>query len=360
MKTPFLILLLVLGFGVCTVPVNAQVEEGPISVSIDFTPETNYSQMVYGESYLFDVRIENIDLDFRIGEVTDPVLKFRFSGNLVAYISFTVGKEGSYQMGGESLSYVIPLEAWEDSYDIALPDEGEANTLAFSYLSNRGYDARVMLDDWVTFTIDVHVYLWEYREIEDEVRYHLGALVGETSLKFYVTSAEKIEYIVTVFDHMSAEILEARQAVLDLESELGTIVDVDLTGYEAIYWEMGSLIGDRDYVSAMELYSEYEPTWKDELISGLKGEVEELKLLEEIVANFSIQFADLGEAYQELQGEYENFTAAQVTEVAELNQQLSSARTNGRLYLFGVVVLGAAALVIYIRTMRKPTPVSIQ
>jgi len=359
MKTPFLILLLMLALGAGTATVNAQVEEAPIQVSIDFTPETNYSQMVFGESYLFDVRIENIDLDLRIGEVTDPVLKFRFSGNLVAYISFTVGKEGSYQMGGESLSYVIPLEAWEDSYDIFLPDVGEANTLAFSYLSNRGYDARVMLDDWVTFTIDVHVYLWEYREVEDEIRYHLGALVGETSLKFYVTSPEKIEYIVTVFNQMGAEIIEAREAEIDLEEEIGIPIDVDLTSYEDIYWEMGDLIGDRNYVSAMELYSEYKPTWRDDIIIGLKGKVEELQPLEEIVANYSTQFANLGEAYQELQGEYENFTAAQVAEVTELNQQLSSARTNSRLYLFGVVVLGAASIIIYLRTMRKPAPAPV-
>ena len=175
MKTPFLILLLVFALGVDTIPVRAQ-DDDPIKVMIAFIPKTNHSQMFFGENYFFDVGIENVDLDLRIGEITDPVLKFKFSGNLVVYVSFIVGKEGAYQMEGESLDYFIRLEEWEDSNEIPLPDIGDFNSLAFSYFSNRGYDSRAMLDEWVTFSIDVRVHLWEYREVEDEIR--LGRLFG--------------------------------------------------------------------------------------------------------------------------------------------------------------------------------------
>ncbi|MGD2201090.1 MAG: hypothetical protein PVJ38_05620 [Candidatus Bathyarchaeota archaeon] len=353
MKAP-VILLLILSLSFCVHPVKGQPEEGDLNVVIDFTPETNYSQMVFGENYTFDVRIENQALDLSVGDIVHPVLKAKFSGDIVIHTSFTVNQEGGLPVGTETVDYIIPLLAWEESNDIALPDVGESASIQYKHKCTTGYGSGVNIDEWVTFNIDVQVYLWEYIEIRDEPdRYLLSeSTIGEAHLKFYVVNGDKMNYVASVLTAMGEDLLEAREAIRVAERDLDMDVGVSLTEYEAAFEAMSDHISAGDYVSAMTVYDEHQPTWKDRLISSLKVKVKELQPLEGILANYSAQFEELTLDLQTLQTEYENLTTTQQQEVDDLNTQLSDMKSRSRLYLFGMVILGAVLVAAFIRMTR--------
>ena len=111
MKTRLLILISLLSLGSFTMMALGQVPEDSVSLEIVTTPEPAFSQIEYGESYQFDVSVDNLNFDIEEDAFIDPSEReFRFSGNLILYISFTVSKEGVLHVGPSSRSYVTPLE----------------------------------------------------------------------------------------------------------------------------------------------------------------------------------------------------------------------------------------------------------
>ncbi|MBC8224753.1 hypothetical protein H8E65_09200 [Candidatus Bathyarchaeota archaeon] len=336
-----------------------QVPEGSVSLEIVTTPEPAFNQIEYGESYQFDVLVDNLNFDIEEGAFIDPSEReFRFSGNLILYISFTVSKEGVLHVGPGSRSYVTALEEWDTSYDIAMPEIGGSNALPFQYSSTRGYDSRVGVDEWVTFTVDAQLYVEQYRESEGEKRYYLGDLVGEQILKYYVTSRSKVDYVGDVLDAVDWELTRARAAIAEVEGQLGYSLNVDLRGLEALQTTMGAAIEEGDYVTAMGLYEGYEPAWRDNLEEKLLAEAEEKQTLESALEDASEHLEDLTQNFQTIEAALADLTASHRLEVQELDAALSAAKTNGRLYLFGIVIALAGLVLVFLRSSRtKPAPV---
>jgi hypothetical protein len=331
-----------------------QVPEGSVSLEIMTTPEPAFSQIEYGESYQFDVSVMNLNFDIEEDELIDPSEgDFRFSGNLILYISFTVSKEGVLPVGSSGRSYTQALEEWDTSYDIAMPEIGGSNALPFLYSSTRGYDSRVGVDEWVTFTVETQLYVEQYRVSEGEIKYYLGDLMGEQTLKFYVTSRSKVDYVGDVLDDVDWELTRARASIADLEGQLGESLNVDLRSLEALQTAMGDAIEEGDYVTAMGLYQGYESTWRDDLEEKLLAEAEEKQELESALADAESQFEDLTQSFQTIEAALENLTASHNLEVQELEGALSAAKTNGRLYLFGIVIALAGLVLVFLRSMRK-------
>ncbi len=359
MKTRLLILITLFSLGSFTMMALGQVPEGAVSLVIVTTPEPAFSQIEYGESYQFDVLVDNLNFDLEEDDFIDSEREFRFSGNLILYISFTVSKEGTLQVGPSSRNYVTPLEEWETSYDIAMPEVGGSNALPFQYSSTRGYDSRVGVDEWITFTVETQLYVEQYRESEGEKRYYLGDLVGEKTLKFYVTSPSKVDYVGDVLDAVDGELTRARAAIGEVEGQLGDSLAVDLWGLEALQAAMEAAIEEGNYVTAMSLYEGYEPAWRDDLEEKLLAEAEGKQTLESALEDASDQLGELTQSFQTIESSLANLTASHRIEVQELEDALSAAKTNGRLYIFGIVIALAGLVLVFLRSSRtKPAPSS--
>ena len=302
MKKYLIFFILITVVGECILSVDAQIEAEPLHISIELTPETPYSQIILGETYFINVKVENHALRLREDDIIDPVNNSKFTGNIVMYIAFKVNKDGNNLIGNERQRYVVPLEAWEDNYNFILPPVGSFDAMTFSYMSNRGYDPqKVKIDEWITFNIDVKFYLWQYREDNGGIEYHLGELVGESHKKFYVVSNSKIYFVTSLITAMGEDILDANDMIRDMEDELGLILRTSLTNDQAKFEELTEFLEAGDYVSALYNYEEYQLNWKDDLANELKGHVATLVPL---MANYTQQFEQLTQEYQTLQTEY--------------------------------------------------------
>ena len=336
-----------------------QVPEVSVSLDIVTTPEPAFNQIEYGESYQFDVQVDNLNFDIEEDAFIDSSVRdFRFSGKLILYISFTVSKEGMLHVGSSDRPYVTPLEEWDTSYDMAMPEIGGSNTLPFQYSSTRGYDSRVGVDEWVTFTVEAQLYVQQYRESEGEKLPWLGELVGEQTLKFYVVSRSKVDYVGDVLDAVDWDLTRAKATIAEVEGQLGESLGVDIRGLEALQTAMGSAIEEGDYVTAMALYEGYEPAWRDDLEEKLLAEAEGKQALLSTLEDASDQLEELTQSFQTIEASLANVTASHRTDIQELEDALSTAKTNGRLYLFGIVIALAGLVLVFLRSARtKPAPI---
>jgi hypothetical protein len=353
MKTRVLVLLMIISLGIAFEPVQGQVPEGSISLEVSFDPEPDFNQMVYNENYVFDVTINNLNLDLDAGDVVSTSPRTKFSGDLVVHVSFIVSKEGGLKVGAETQYFVRPLLGWEESNDVALPAVGSSESIGYSYRPTteygRGFD-QISVDDWVTFNVEIQVYLWEYIEISGEPdRYLLSDSIGEAHLKFHVISDAKIEHVNDVFAAMDDELDAARDAISDVEDDLERELDIDLSDYEAAYAAMNSHIEDGDYVSAQAVYEGYEPTWWDDVVTTMQGEVDALEGQKEELADENVE---LKASNEELQSQIED-VAAKDAEIADLEAEIETLQSNSRLYLFGIVALGVVLVAALVRMFVK-------
>ena len=93
--------LLIAGIFITIAPVYAQNGGEDLQIEVLVTPEPEHSQVVYGEVYVLDVKLTNHNLNIKKDEVVNPTEPhFRFSGNLILDVSFTVSKEVHYKLMG--------------------------------------------------------------------------------------------------------------------------------------------------------------------------------------------------------------------------------------------------------------------
>ena len=106
------------------------------------------------------------------------------------------------------------------------------------------------------------------------------------------------------------------------------------------------------------LYEGYEPTWREDFEEKLLAEVEEKQILESALENARDQLEDLTQDFQTIEAALGNVTASHRLEIQELEDTLSAAKTNGRLYLFGIIIVLAGLVLVFLRSSRtKPTNV---
>ncbi len=362
MKTRLLILISLLSLGSFAAMALGQVPEGSVSLEIVTTPEPPFSQIEYGEGlFPFTFLVQNLNLDIEEDDIIDPSeQEFRFSGNLILYISFTVSKEGVLHVGPSSRSNVRALKHGPTILEISLPEIGGSSTKNYEFnTSTLGYDdSRVRIDEWITLTVDAQLYVERYRESEGEKKYYLGDLMEEKTLKYYIISPAKVDYVGDVLDAVDQELSRARVSIADLEGQLGASLGVDIRGLEVLQTAMGDAIEEGDYVMALALYEGYEPAWRDNLEEKLLAEAEEKQTLESALEDASDQLEELTQNFQTIEASLANVTSSHRLEVQELEGALSAAKTNGRLYLFGIVIALAGVVLVYLRSTRtKPAPV---
>ena len=353
MKTRLLVLLVIISLGIAFAPVQGQVPEGSISLEVSFDPEASFSQMVYDENYVFYVTINNLNLDLDAGDVVSTSPRTKFSGDIVVHVSFVVSKEGGLMVGAETQEFDRPLLGWEESNDVALPAVGSSESIGYSYRPTTEYGSgfdEISVDEWVTFNVDIQIYLWEYIEISGESdRYLLSDSIGEAHLKFYVISGAKIAHVNDVFAAMNDELDAAKDTISDIEEDLGRALEVDLGDYEAAYAAMNSHIEDGDYVSAMAVYEGYEPIWWDDVVTAMQGEVDTFEVL---IEEYADQFEELTASYEELESQIED-VAAKDAEIADLEAQIETLQSNSRLYIYGMVALCAVLIAALVRMFGK-------
>jgi hypothetical protein len=366
---PILLILLIASLSVVAVPVQAQ-GDALTRIDVGIIPKLTQMQLEYGEIYEFTIKVVNLQIDLEEDEPVDPADPlYKFTGNLILDIFFKVGKEGRYQVGGETMIYNHTLLNWEKSYDIDLPKLKGSKSRTETHKLEIGYDGKeATLDEWVTFSMDTYVYIERYREISGEKKYYTGDPVAEDHRKFYVISDEKANYVKDALEMLNLERIAAKNSLSDIEDELGSELDVDLTGYDVAYATMRDYVDDDDYVSAMAVYSGFEPTWKDEALDEMKDEVvdamqeleESTESYEELLEGHSNQIEDLREEKQSLQAEIEDITSDHLAEKeqlsAELEQlktELSSVKSTSRLYLFGAIMIAILAILMILRGFRK-------
>lgn len=367
MKTAPLVLLII-SLCVIGLPVQA-LDNDDIQIEIRITPRPNHDQLDYGETYVFDVKVVNLDLDLDEDEPVDPERPlFKFSGDLVVYVSYGVGRQGSYEIGGESVPFNHTLERWDESRNIGLPRIDRSKTITFTHKMSTGYDGEADMDEWVTFSLDVYVYIEEYWEVSGEKKYHLGDPVDEAHLKLYVISDEKRAFVADALKMLYDEITGAKFAVSIIEGELGEELDVDISGLDDTYLAMKDHFDDGDYVSAMTEYSGVERTWKDDVIASLQQLVEDeqeiIDLQEAQIDGLAGQFSDLTEELQSLQAEHGDKTESDAERIAQLEEQLEaekeqlnaeilSLQSTNRLYLFAVIAVTIVFALIVVRYIIK-------
>jgi hypothetical protein len=358
MKTRLLFLILLLSLGTLGISALGQVPEGSVILEIVTTPEPAYNQLEYGENYQFNVLVKNLNLDLEEDDFIDPSERdFRFSGNLVVRITFTVGKEGILHVGPNSQSYKRDLLEWDTSDDVDLPEIGGSSSLPFQYnTTTMGYGSRVGVNEWVTFTVETKLYVEQYIESEGEKRYDLD-LMGEQTQTFYLISRSKIDYVGDVLDAVDWELSQAKITIAQIEGQLGDSLDVDLSRLETIQSTMVTTIEAGDYVTAMAFYDGYEPVWRDNLEETLLEEAERARTreqaLESTLEDASSQLEELTQDFQTIEAALQNATASHRQEIQELEDALSTATTNGRLYIFGIVIALAGIVVVFLRSRAR-------
>ncbi|UCH56623.1 MAG: hypothetical protein JSV18_04475 [Candidatus Bathyarchaeota archaeon] len=346
-----------MSIGLSPAIVGAQNDGDDIRILLEFIPEPSHAQMLYNETYIFGVVISNLGMDIVENASVPGQPGFKYSGSLILQTSIRVRREGVYGRGSDSIPYTLTLQSWENTYDLPVPALGSNSSKWFSYTAEIGYGGKsANLEDWVTFDFDAQVYVEWYLDGSAGRKYYLGDSLGEVGGKWYVISLTKEIYVKSVHLSMGRDLNQARLEVVSMELELGEELEIDITAYQNAYDAMESFIEEGDYVSAMSVYTGYEPTWREEVITKLKERVGELKPLAGLLEEYSSSFEDLTVEYEELQTEFENFTAAQLLRVDELSTQLSAARSNSRMYLFGMVALAAVLVAALVRTFKPKLP----
>jgi hypothetical protein len=347
MKTRILVLLMIVSLGMAFAPVQGQVPEESISLEVSFDPELAFSQMVYYESYDINVIVNNLNLDLDEGDVVSTQPKAKFSGDIYVDISIIVSKEGVLKVGADTQDFVRTFDEFKESKDVPLPTVGSSESIEFPYIPKTVYGREfdeVSVDEWITFNIDIQVYLKNYLSDEpDKTDY--SESIGEAHHKYYVISDEKIDHVNNVFVAMKDELDAARDAISDVEDELGRELDIDLGDYEAAYAAMNSHIEDGDYVSAVSVYEGYEPTWWDDVVTAMQEEVD---TLESLIEAKNAEIEEYSDQFEELTADYEALQS-QIEDIADLEAEIETLQTNSRLYIFGMVALGVVLIAALVR-----------
>ncbi len=365
------------------VPVGA--EGSGVEIGYVFSPTITFNQMQLGETYVFSINVKNMGMTLKEGDLLEPT-SYMFSGDLIFDVSYSFFREGAYEQGDEKVSYNQTLTSWDESYDVDLPSIGGTGTRWFSQGAEYGYDGvSADVDEWVTFHIDVLVFLEQYRIVSGQRKYYIGDLVAEAHDVFYVLSDGKVDYIESEIAQVGQDVATMRETVSTLESAFDETLDVDFSDLEAHYDSMKALFDGGDYVSALAQREVYSSTWREALNQALKERIVELKPYEEqqldvleelekqradyeaqisdltdsleaelasVSADYEGQLSELQEDYQQLETDHESSTETYESELALLNEELATVKYNNLLYLGGVAGLALMLVVLLVRMFR--------
>ena len=319
------LLILVILFGCMNIsPALAQSEV--VSVDITFTPPIpKYNQLEYEESYIYKVTVQNHALNLHIGDPMEPLIwDAEFTGNVIIDTKVAWNREGTSQIGDQIFHFSNELESNRFSHTKALPETGQLSAVGFTYTVNKNYNTRgVEISDWLTFTIDVAVSL---EGIKND-RLYVSPTIAETHAKYYILTDEKTSYIDNLHTLLKTDKLLAQAKILQIESDVGASIGVDFNSFNSILTSMNSSLKLGNYVSASDIYANYEPIWKDEIIDGLVVAMGDAKTVYlEIIADLTSEGFDMEVALNKT--------------IQEKNDYISQMESTNRILTFGAVILG--------------------
>jgi archaellum component FlaC len=353
-----LTLLLLLSCCLYSVPANAQDDGEKIRITFEFSPQPEHMQLWDDRSYVISVAVRNQDLTVKEGEAFDsdePL--YLFSGELIIEVVETLRKEGSYLQEGGSASYNHTIERTQDVFNEPLPSKGRSLKKYFSFESAHRYDgATVDLDEWMTYSVDVYVNIEEYREVPGDRRYYVGDLLGEAHVRYNVMGGEKEGYVRGALEALEEQVEDVEGSLEKVEAATREDVDLDLTAYQGLLATMTAQVDAGDYVSAMETYSLYDPSWRDALIDALLDEIDYLgdqrRLLEQQMEGLEEQIQSLADEIAALESDYESATSAYETEKEQLQSEVNAARGGSQIYLFSTAALAVVLIYLLYRMFR--------
>jgi len=335
MKLRFLLILVILLGCVNVTPCMAQ--DDIVSVDISFTPPIpKYKQLEFGKSYIYKVTVQNKELVLHIGDPMDPLIwDAEFTGNIIIDTKVSWHREGFSQIGDQIFHFSNELDSSRFSHTKALPETGQLSAVGFTYTVNKNYNTRgVEISDWLTFTIDVAVSL---EGIKND-RLYVSPTIAETHEKYYILTDEKISYIDNLYTLLNTDKLLAQSKILQIENEIGASIGVNFNSFKTILTSMNSSLELGNYVSAVEIYANYEPIWKDEIIDGLVqalGDSSSAYL--EVIANITSESFDAETALNQT--------------IQNQQNQISQRESTNRILSFAAVLMGlilaAVAFMIY-------------
>ncbi|UCD44088.1 MAG: hypothetical protein JSV27_08060 [Candidatus Bathyarchaeota archaeon] len=351
------LLVLLLLFSCCLSPVQAYAQDDgeEIRISFEFSPQPEHNQLWDDKSYVISVAVRNQDLTVKEGEAYDPDEPlYLFSGELIIEVVETLRKEGSYLQEGGSASYSHTIERIQQIFNEPLPSKGRSLKKYFSFESTYSYDgATVSLDEWMTYSIDVYVNIEEYREVPGDRRYYVGDLLGEAHVTYHVMGSEKEGYVRGALEALGEQVEDVEGSLEKVEAVTREEVDLDINAYQELLATMTAQVDTGDYVSAMVIYSLYDPSWRDSLIDALLDEIDDLgdqrTLLKQQMEGLEEQIKGLADEIAALESDYESATTAYETEKEQLQSEVNATRGGSQMYLFSTLALAVALVYLLYR-----------
>ena len=331
-----LIVVLLLG---CVNGVPCTAQDEIVSVDISFTPPIpKYHQLEHGESYIYKVTVQNHELNLHQGDPMDPLIwDAEFTGNIIIDTKVAWHREGSTQIGDQIFHFSNELESNRFSHTKTLPEISQLSAVGFTYSVVKNYNARgVEIGDWLTFTIDVAISL---EGIKND-RLYVSPTIAEAHEKYYILTDEKTTYINNLYSLLETDKLLAQSKILQIENEIGASIGVNFNSFNTILTSMNTSLELGNYVSASDVYSNYQPIWKDEIIDGLVNAMGESKSVYlGVIANITSESFDTETALNQTIQEQKN----QISNMQSTNNILSFAAG-----LMGLI-LAVVAFMIYKR-----------
>ena len=337
-----LLMLTILTMGLfCTTTVKA---EDVLTVSLIFdTPHPIYSQIEYGKVYTYYAKVENNGLDVDIGTRIDFLIpNGRFSGKLILDTSVTILREGIATIGDQKIPFSKLLERGDFSARKDLPGVNSSTSEGYLYEVTKNYDDwGIEVNEWITFNIDVSVSLEGYKELGGNIVYLQSIPVAEVSEKYYILSDEKKDFVNNIYGLLSTDYLMAQTNIMNIEAQTGVSMGINLNDFYGRITQMNTSIQIGDYVNAMEVYADYEPTWKDDIIDGLT------LTYVDTVNNFTESILELTLT------QFDQEVALNDT-IKRLEAQVSQLESTNRLLLVGVGILALVMAGIAFMVLKKP------
>jgi hypothetical protein len=334
--------LIVLTIGLlCSTPVKA---DDVITLSLIFdSPLPVYDQIEYGKIYTYYARVENNGLNIEEGTRIDFLIpNARFSGKIIIDTSITILREGIATIGNQKIPFTKQLERGDFSDRKDLPGMNTSISKGYIYGVTKNYDDwGVEINDWITFNIDIAVSLEGYKELGGSIIYLQSIPIATVSEKYHILTDEKLSYVDNIYSLLSTDYLLAQTKILEIEGQTEVNMGISLNEFYGKITQMNTSIQIGNYVKAMKVYADYEPTWKDDIINGLTT------TYVDTVNNFTETLIDMTL-------DQFNMESTLNETISRLETQVSQLDSTNRILLSGVGILALVMAGIAFVAFRKP------
>ena len=278
------------------------------SLDIKITPEPIYDQVWAYEDYLINATIR----DFNLSEI-DLTGYSALPSDLSFTLSVKWRGKGGYDFGESTTGYNYDLDEISLNQEVGLSVKSILFTLtlekdAFEYLMQPHENVEIILSFSVNLVMGNGV---------------SGPRIVTQTITLYMVDEYKIDYLNGKYDEMRDEISTVIEATgLD---------KFNRERYLSLLNDMNSTLNQGNYISALEIWQDYDEDDRTDMIRGLiratdeqSEEVQRLKMVEEQLLFAENQIELLENEYEQLEQQY----AALLNTYHRVNAQLNAAKRN--------------------------------